>query len=262
MKRSFSFVPKTFTYYEDPPVVPPVPPTVPPPPPPPPPTKVFTQAEVDKIMEGHRKGLQTQNQELVKQLEDLRATHGLTQQQKDELDARITALSQQHLTEQQKYAAELEAHKKKYASDTKALAEESTKWKSSFENVMVKNAIMAGSSTHKAANNEQMLDLLNGKAKVVPETDSEGKPTGGFVVKIPVKVIDPKTKQPVVLELDAVEAIGKMREDPANANLFLFDGKAGLGGSNHHSGKTGTGSTPDFASMSTDEYIKWRKENK
>lgn len=254
MKR---FLLKTTTYYDDGDPVP----VSPPPPPPPPPVKTFTQEQVDKLMAEHRKGLQTQNQELVKQLEEIRSVSTLTQQQKDELDARITTLSQQHLTEQQKAAAEFETFKKKVTKDLEATSSEAKQWKGQFESVMVQNAIAAGAVAHKAANSDQMLDLLSSKAKVLPEIDNEGKPTGKFVVKIPVKVVDPKTKQPVILELPAAEAIGKMREDASNANLFLFDGKAGLGGNNHPSGKTGTGGTPDFASMKTEEYIKWKKEN-
>lgn len=249
---------KTTTFYDDgdPPAVPPVPP----PPPPPPPTKTFTQEQVNAMLAENKKGLQKQNQELVAQLEQLRENVNLTAAQKEELDLRIQTLSQQHLTEQQKIALELDTTKKKLKTETEALANEANQWKGAFQSVMVQNAVLAGASQHKAANAEQLLDLVGNKAKVVQELDAEGKPTGKFLVKLPVKQIDPKTKQPVVVELDAIEAIGKMREDPTNANLFLFDGKAGHGGSNHPNNPA-SGGTPDFSKMTPAQYRQWRKDN-
>ena len=83
---------------------------------------------------------------------------------------------------------------------------------------------------------------------------------GRFLVKLPVKVVDPKTKAEQTLELDAIEAIGKMRENPANGNLFLFDGKTGLGGTNHPNNPATEGQ-PDFAKMSPAQYQEWRKKN-
>lgn len=249
---------KTATQYDDDP--PPVPPVSPPPPPPPPAVKMFTQEQVNAIVNDNKKATKAANEALVKQLEELRENVNLTTAQKDELDARIQNLSQQHLTEQQKLALELDTTKKKLKTDTDALANEAKQWQGAFQSVMVNNAVLAGAVKHKAANEEQLLGLLEGKAKVVQELDAEGKPTGKFLVKIPVKVIDPKTKAPTVVELDAVEAIGKMREDPANHNLFLFDGKPGHGGSNHPNNPA-TGAAPDQSKMTPAQYREWRKKN-
>lgn len=244
---------KTRTQYDDDPALPP-------PPPPPPVIKTFTQEQVNAMLAENKKNLQKQNTELVTQLEALRENVNLSAKEKEELDLRIQTLSQQHLTEQQKVALELDSTKKKLKETAETLSNEANQWKGAFQNVMVQNAVLAGASQHKAASAEQMLDLLSGKAKVVQELDAEGKPTGKFLVKLPVKTIDAKTKQPTIVELDAVEAIGKLREDPANANLFLFDGKAGHGGNNHNNNQTADG-TPDFSKMTPVEYRKWKKEN-
>jgi predicted RNase H-like nuclease (RuvC/YqgF family) len=213
------------------------------------------------MMADHKRTLQENNAALVTQLEELRKNSALTQQQKDELDARITTLSQQHLTEQQKLQLQLDQATKKAKTEAETLAREATQWKSAFEGTMIENAVLAGSTEHKAVNAGQMLDLLRGKAKVVPELDGAGQPTGKYLVKLPVTVTDPKTKAKQVMELDAVEAIGKMREDPANGNLFMFDGKTGLGGTNHPNNTAPNDGTPDFSKMTPGQYQKWRKEN-
>ena len=252
---------KTFTFYNDPPAVPPtVPPTVPPPPPPPPPAagKTFTQDEVNRMMAEHKRTLQENNAALVTQLEELRKNTALTQQQKDELDTRIQVLSQQHLTEQQKLQLQLDQATKKAKTEAETLAQEAKTWKGAFEGTMIENAVLAGSSEHKAVNAGQLLDLLRGKAKVVQELDASGQPTGKFLVKLPVKVVNPKTKAAEILELDAVEAIGKMREDPSNGNLFMFDGKTGLGGTNHPNNTAAGDGTPDFSKMTPSEFRAWR----
>lgn len=244
---------KTRTYFDDT-----VPPVVPPPPPPPPVT--FTQEQVNKMLADNKRALQTQNTELVKQLEEIRATATLTVQQKEELDTRIQTLTQQHLTKEQQIAAELDKTNKKYKTDTEVLGNEAKKWRSSFDSVLVNNAIIEGASKHKAASPKQMQALLSAKAKVVEEVDDKGQATGNFVVKLPMAVIDPKTKVAVVVDLNMDEAIAKMREDPENANLFLNgDGKSGLGGSNV--GQGGKSGPIDFKNMTPAEYQKWRTDN-
>jgi len=250
---------KSFTYFDDPPASPPpaVPPTVPPPPTPPP-GQTFTQEQVNKMMADHKRALQKQNEELVTQLQQLRDNANLTAQQKEELETRIQTLSQQHLTEAQKLQAELETTKKKYKTDTEALTNDSRKWKGSFEKLLVTNAITEGAITHKAANAKQLAAMLLPQAKVVEEVDDAGQPTGNFVAKLPVTVLDQKTKKPVTVELPIVEAIGKLREDPENANLFLVDGKPGFGGLNQNAG-SGSG-TPDISKMTPAQYREWRSK--
>jgi hypothetical protein len=253
-------------YYNDPPAVPPVvPPTVPPPPvvpptvPPPPPGKIFTQEEVDKLMAEHRKGLQNQNKELIEQLEALRNNQSLTQQQRDELEARINTLSQQHLTKEQQTQEEYNKLKKKYETETKQLIEKENVWKNRFENTMIQNAISTGAIQHKALSATQLQMMFSSQGKVVEEIDDQGKPSGNWIAKMTVDVTDPKTKQKVKLELPISEAIGKLRENSDFANLFETDGRGGLGGNNYNGNSGGNnGNGADPTKMSTEEFMKWR----
>lgn len=256
-----AFKNKAIAYFDGEGASPPPPPASPPTPPPPPPASgsVFTQEQVNKMMADHKRALQTQNQELVKQLEELRTNANLTAQQKEELDTRITTLQQQHLTEQQKLALELDKVNKKYKTETENLGAEANKWKNQFNSMLVTNSILEGATKHQAASAKQMIAMLGSQVKVVEEVDDNGKATGRYVPKLPMTILDPKTKKPVQVELDVVEAIGKLREDPEFANLFLVDGKPGLGGSNANAGGA-NGGTPDIASMSPAQYREWRKK--
>lgn len=252
-----------------PPVSPPPPPTVPPvSPPPPPPSggngdKTFTQADVDRMMENHRKTLQSQNKELIDQLEQLRTNTSLTQQQKDELETRIQTLSQQHLTKEQAAQEEYNKLKKKYEKETKELAEKEVVWKSRFENVMADNALAVGASTAGARSAKQLQMMFRNQVKIVEVVGDDGKATGIWEARMPVEVTDPKTKAKTILELPVPEAIGKLRENDEFANLFNADGKSGLGGGNYNGyggGNGKNGDTPDFSKMSHEEFVAWRSK--
>jgi hypothetical protein len=254
-------------YYNDPPASPPVsPPPVSPPPasppvsPPPASGKVFTQDEVNKLMEDHRKNLQNQNKELITQLEELRNNNNLTAQEKENLQARIDTLSQQHLTKDQQNQEAYAKLQKKYESDTKNLKEAEATWKTRFEGVMVDNAIALGANQHNARSAKQLQMMFKNQAKVVEVVGDDGKPTGVWEARMPVEVTDPKTKQKATVELAVQDAIGKLREIDEFANLFNTDVKSGFGGGNYNSGASGNGSTPDFSKMTPDEYAEWRKK--
>lgn len=232
--------------------------TSPPPPPPPPAGKTFTQDEVNKMMAEHKRTLQTQNSELVKQLEELRSNVNLTAQQRDELDSRIQALQQQHLTKEQQLQAELEKTTKKYKTELETTSAEAKRWLTNYNNVLVENAVTQGAVKHNAASAKQILAIIGPQVKVVEEVDDKGQGTGKFVPKITVTTVDAKTKKPVQIEVDVVEGIGKMREDPEFANLFLVDGKPGLGGSNV--GPSGSEAAPNIANMTPAQYRAWREK--
>ncbi len=244
---------KTRTYFEDPPVLPP------PPPPPPPPVKMFTQAEVDALMQKHRTGLQTQNETLAADLAKMRDKANLTQAEKDELDVRIQNLTQQHMTEAQKLAANADALKKKLETDTATLTAEAKRWQGGFQTLLVKQAVAVGATTHKARSITQMELILLPQAKVVEVADDAGQPTGQFIAKVPLTVIDPKTKKPVVMDLPIPEAIEQMKKMDEFANLFDMEGKGGIGG-NSGSGAGKAKGEIDWSKLTPQEHRKLRKE--
>ena len=93
---------------------------------------------------------------------------------------------------------------------------------------------------------------------MVEEVDDAGNGTGRYVAKLAVDVLDPKTKKMVTLELPIDEAIGEMRKDATNANLFLTDGKPGIGGTGSagQGGKSGV----DWSKISAKEHRELRKK--
>lgn len=244
---------KTRTYFNDPPPVPP--------PPPPPAKTTFTQEEVNAMMAENKKALQKQNAELVTQLEALKQGKGLSEQEKADLQARIDQLSTQHMTETQRLQAALDTANKTAKTQVESLTGESKKWQGEYQKLLVTHGILNGAATHKAADptGEQLISMLLPRAKVVEVVDDAGQATGVYQAVLPITVLD-KAKKPVVVELPIAEAIGKMREDPKNANLFLIDGKPGFGGNNGAAGGGGNSKPAFDPTMSASDYRKNRKE--
>jgi hypothetical protein len=220
----------------------------------------FTQDQVNKMMEEHRKNLQTKNAELTTLLEDQKKAANLTAEERDGLQARIDALSKEHLTKEQQQAGEYEKLKKKYDSDVKNANDESSKYKNMYEGTLIEHALIGAAAKHKAYSPEQMLRMFRSDAKVVPVLDDAGKPTGAVKVVMPVKTVDPKTQQPVTLELSIDEAIAKIREDDSFANMFTDTSLNGFdqNGNPKRTGSTGTGEPPTDPAA----YREWRKKNK
>lgn len=245
------------TFFNEPPAVPPV---SPPPPPPPPAGKTFTQDEVNRMLAENKRSLQEQNQQLAADLQKIRDTAKLTQEEKDSLDTRIATLTSQHQTETQKLQGELEATKKKYKTDTEALAAGEKRWRTNFDTLLINNAITVGAAKHQAADptGRQLQMMLSSQAKVVEVVDDSGQPTGRYQALLPITVIG-KDKKPVVMELPIEEAIGKMREDESNANLFLTDGKPGLGGTGGV-GSGGKSGQTNWAKLTPAEHREARKK--
>jgi capsule polysaccharide export protein KpsC/LpsZ len=203
----------------------------------------------------NRRGLQKERDDLIKQMEDLRNTAGISQKQKDELEAQIENIKQQHLTKEQQLAAELEKKDKKFKKDLDEKAAAATEWETRFRDLLVDQAITEAAIEHKAFNLEQFKMMLKTQIKMMPEADADGKPTGRFVAKMASNTIDPTTKQPVVMDLLVKDAVKIMKEDPKFANLFVSDDKGGFGGFNHpaSNGKT------DWANMSPEQHRAARK---
>lgn len=240
---------RRFIYMNDAPVVPPVTPPVTPP------ATTFTQEQVNKFLAEEKRKDNAARTKLVEELETLRNGLQLSEQQKTDFEASLETLKSQHMTEAQKLAAENDKWKKKHATDTTALGDETKQWRGRFENMMITNAIVSGAVQHKGLRPEQFVDMLSSKAKVVADVDADGKPTGTFSAKLPVKTVDPKSKETVIVDLPIAEAIGKMKGDEGYFNLFEEEGKGGLGGGGNARKKTGNS---EFSkNMDKDEFGKW-----
>ena len=232
-------------------------PNSPPPPPAPPEAKTFTQEDVDRIVQDRLKKQKDEAAKLVSDLEAMREAKNLTEQQKAAIEERIKATQEQHMTEAQRMASDYEKAQKKLKEQLDSVSGKSSEWETSFKSLLVKNTIMEAADKHKALSPMQMHMLLAGQAKVTQSVNEAGEPIG-WSVKLPTAVVDPKTKQPVILDLDLDEAVGKMREDKQFMNLFKFEGQGGFGLGGTLPGGAGDAKGINWKALSPEDYAKNR----
>jgi hypothetical protein len=218
--------------------------------------KKFSQADVDRFMAEERRKLQAKHQTLAQELEQFKSKASLTEEEKTALTARIEELQNQSLTKEQQLTRDLEKAQNEAKTIRESLVGERDTWQQRYATLLVEQNINKAAVDHKAYRAEQVLDLLKPKAKVAPVLGDDGKPTDKFQVLIKFEDLDPKTKQPVTLELTPADTVKRMTELPELfGNLFQSGVVQGVGKTR----QGGTAGEPDVSKMSPAEFREWRK---
>jgi hypothetical protein len=228
----------------------------PPTPPPPTPPKMFTQEQVNAYLAEERRKVQAKNAPVIQELEQLRSSARLTEEEKANLTARIETLQSENLTKEQQLTREIETHKKKATETEKALTQRAEQWQGRYADLLVDNAISKAANTNDVFKESQMVDFLKPKAKVIQVVGDDGKPKDEFQVVIKFNDVDAKTGSPVSLELSPSDTVKRMKELPEEyGNLFKSGVQAGVGRTKA-GGATGE---PDVSKMGAKEYREYRK---
>jgi hypothetical protein len=103
----------------------------------------------------------------------------------------------------------------------------------------------------------QLVELLEGRARLVEEMDAEGNPIpDSFIVKVKFKDTD-KQGNAVTLDLSVAEVIKRMKEKPEEfGNLFKSGVSGGLGGTAGPNPRRDNSKPPSDPA----EYREWRKK--
>lgn len=214
----------------------------------------FTQADVNKMLAEEKRKHQEKNSSLIKELEQLKETKGLTEKQKKDLESRIEQLTNESLTKEEQAKREAERLKNDFESKYKEVESDRDGWRGRYTNMLVESTIISEANEFKAVSAEQILAILKPQSEVVPVLGQDGKPTGDYTVKI--KHFDEESKK--VLDYSPKEKLKFMLENPKKyGNLFQSTLNSGTGSS-------GPGDTlkGDPAKMTPEQYRQWRKAKK
>lgn len=228
----------------------------PPPTPPPAPAKTFTQEQVNNFLAEERRKMQTKNQQTITELENLRNSARLTEEEKSNLTARIEALQSETQSKEQQLTREVETYRKKIAETEQSLTKRVEEWQGRYTELLVDNTIASAAAKNDVYKETQVLGMLKPRAKVVPIVDDAGKTTDKFQVVIKFDDVDAKTGNPITLELSPDAALKRMKELPEEyGNLFKSGVTPGVGKSK------GTGPTgePDVKAMDAKAFREYRK---
>lgn len=217
-------------------------------------TRMFTQDEVNRILSEEKRKYNATNEELVNQLETLRETVKMTDEQKEELNRRIEELKKTYQTSEVKLKDDLQKLKDQYTKETKRLSEERDAWRQRYEQKIKTVEVYSAAVKYEAYDPEQINAILERSLKVIESKDAEsGQPTGNFEVR--VDFLGEREGRPVKLDLTVDEAVKMMRETPKKyGNLFKNSANSGLGLDNEN-GDTSIG---DLDSMTPEQYAKAR----
>lgn len=217
--------------------------------------KVFTQAEVDRIVKNDKDKAKRERDQLVTQLEGLKA-QGLTQENIDGLNDRIEQLQNEGKTTAQLANEDKVKLEKKLTGEVTKKEAEAKGWKGKYETYRTQNEILTAANANKAHNPEQVYNILRSDTTMVEILGEDGKPTGEYEPR--VKFRDTKDGQSIVLDLTIPAAIKRMTELETHQNLFESGATSGLGGRNNGRavGKGGTAVPTD-----TKAYMEARKKN-
>jgi hypothetical protein len=160
------------------------------------------------------------------------------------------------LSKEQQLTRDLEKAHGLVKTTTETLTAERDTWQTRYGSLLINNKLTQAAMDNDGFRADQFIDLLGNRAKIVEQKDSDGKATGEFKVLVKFEDVDPKTKQPVTLELEPDAVVKRMKELPERfGNLFKAGVNGGIGKT-----KGGTSGTPNIPSMTTEEYRQYRKE--
>lgn len=218
--------------------------------------KSFTQDEVNKMLAEDRRKHKAQVDKHVSELEQLKKSKSLNDQERHNLTQKIEELQNSVLTKEQLAAKEQEKLKKTLETTTQELTADRDSWKNRFHTTQIQQAITSEAVQHKAFDSDALIALLEPKTRLVEVIDDDGKATGQFVPKTKYADKD-KDGRVVNLDLTVPEVVAKMKENPRYGYLFESTATAGLGAGTKGGGR---GGEVDPGTMNTEQYRAWRKK--
>lgn len=253
MKRNLLLALPWFAAYSDPPAGDPPPPAGDPPPPAKDPPKTYTQEHVNKLLADDRRKHKEQVQQAVAQLEDMKKTVQMSDQQRAELEGRIENLNTSLMTAEEKTKAELGKKDKELKTLAEGLTSERDRWRSSYSQEVITNQILKSSAIHDAVSADQMLDFLAPKTRLVEVLDADGKTVKGYIPKAKIRTVNEKGEE-IELDLTVEETMKRLKEDTSRyGNLFKGGVNSGIGGKGS-TGGSGSASLEDLAKGPAETY--------
>lgn len=215
------------------------------------------QTKLNKLVADEKRKAQEGNRQLVADLETLKQSKNLSEQEKIDLQKRIDDLTATYTTREQLAQSDLQKLQRKYDTDTKTLGNQTQAWQDRYNNKLKTIDLREAATSHGAINPTQVEKLLWDQTVVEEELDESGKPTGAFTTKVNFTGKD-KEGKPVQLKLSPKDAVKAMTEIPEEyGNLFESKAKGGLGQGGVIQG-AGSGNLPNLENMSPQQWTQYR----
>jgi len=219
----------------------------------------FTQEQVNSIIAKERKKIEEsakqQNADTLNQLQMLQTKANLSDEEKSELEGKISTLEKQVFTAEELSAKERKKLQAEYDQKLEEATGQSDYWQGQFTEATISRSITDGAVKAEAFNPSQINAILRPQTRLEPIKDEEGN-VKGYAPIVTMKSTG-KDGKPVELELPVDKAIAQLKEDENFYNLFKGKSLDGLG-----SGNGGGGGSVDTSKMSMEQYKAHREKEK
>jgi hypothetical protein len=219
--------------------------------------KLLNKKEVEEIVKREKKKFEEKTKKTISELETLRKSKSLTEQEQSKLSDQINSLQEQLLTKEELAKKEKASITKDYETKIEELAKERDAWKIRFTSSEISRAIIDAASERNAFRPKDIQALLRPDAVLEEEKDDNGEGTGKFYPKVNFTTKG-KDGKDIELKLSPKEAVKQMFDDTDQfGHLFQGTAQQGLGGD-----KNANRSARDLKNMSHSEYRKNRERRR
>jgi len=220
--------------------------------------KTFTQDEVNSLIAKERSKDKDRVNKLMTQLEEVKSSVSLTQQEKEGIEQQLETLRSELLTKEELSARERKKIEAQLSSERDAAIKAGKAWQSRYETATINRSLLDAAVAAEAFAPQQIMAILSPTSKVVEQLGSDGKPTGEFSVAVQFEDAD-KDGKPISLQLTPAEVVKRMKELPERfGNLFKSGVVAGIGAGN----TGGASGKMDYSKMSPEHWKEHRKKLK
>ena len=222
---------------------------------------VKNQTDLNLVLKREKEKFRQRDEKRAQELETMKNTLKLTEEQKEQFELQIEELRTAHLTEQEKAKRNEDKLNKEWQGKFESESGRAKHWESQYTRHKIETDIMHASLNEGVIKqNIKFLEaFLLSKTRLVENQGDDGQPTGTYTAKVKIDLPD-KEGKPVTMDLTIPEVVKAMKEMPDEYGyLFEAHTKGGLGGDTHGGG--GGGRKPKVASMSTADYMARRKKD-
>jgi hypothetical protein len=201
---------------------------------------------VNSLIAREKRAMESKLTNMSRQLEALSENQKLTKEEKEAIQKAHEDLQAQFRTKEELAKERIAKTQKQAQEDLQREKEARIAIETKYRNEIITRSLTDAAVTAKAVNPAQIVALLKDKARLV----EDDKPVVAIMAK------SEETGNIVELLLPPLEALERMKENPADHNLFASGSVKGIGGNN---GTPGPGM--DVRNMTTEQYIKARRAN-
>lgn len=222
--------------------------------------KTFNQTQVNDVVEKRVAKMKQENRQMLAKFETLQQSMQTNSEGREAMEVELDELRQRTLSQDEIQKREAKKAQDKYSKDLLVAQESAKTWQGEYNDLRISNEITNASAGTKVLKQSfgMVESFLRPNTKLVELRDDDGNPTGSYEGIVDFADNDDDGK-PIIVQMSIPQAIKRMSDLPDKYGN-LFEGQK-ISGTGTSSGSGSPGNKADPSKMSTEDYIKYRKEN-